>query len=128
LALLFSIFRAGFTMERSGLFFQDGVQNYKQTAHTRFDGSPYGDFIYSFIKAEPAHPLKAYSTEHAFREELDAKFKLWMAGELTDKNATILEMFLDVIPLIESFSKSYLTSESHNLYDFFKKDYFKTLF
>lgn len=128
LALLFSIFRAGFTMEPRGLFFQDGVQNYKQTAHTRFEGSPYGDFIYSFIKAEPCHQLKMYSTEQAFREELDERFKFWMSGELINKNATILEMFIDVIPLIEGFSKSYLSKEKHNLYDFFKKDYFKTLF
>ncbi|SDH53867.1 DNA methylase [Pedobacter terrae] len=128
LALLFSIFRAGFTMERSGLFFQDGVQNYKQTAHTRFQGSPYGDFIYSFIKAKPEHPLKEYSTELEFRQELDEKFKHWMAGELNNKNTTILEMFLDVIPLIEGFSKSYLKCQNHSLYDFFKKDYFKTLF
>lgn len=46
LALLFSILKSGFTFDR--MYFQDGVKNYRQTAHTKAKGSPYGDFIYTF--------------------------------------------------------------------------------
>ncbi len=49
-ALIMSILRAGFRYIPESIVFQDGVQNYKQTAHTRFDGSPFGDFVYAFIK------------------------------------------------------------------------------
>lgn len=41
LALLFSILKSGFTFDR--MYFQDGVKNYRQTAHTKAKGSPYGD-------------------------------------------------------------------------------------
>jgi hypothetical protein len=49
-ALIMSILRAGFRYSPESIVFQDGVQNYKQTAHTRFDGSPFGDFVYVFVK------------------------------------------------------------------------------
>jgi hypothetical protein len=45
-----SILRSGFRYSPGNIVFQDGVKNYKQTAHTRFDGSPFGDFVYVFTK------------------------------------------------------------------------------
>jgi hypothetical protein len=49
-ALIMSILRAGFRYVPESIVFQDGVKNYKSTAHTRFGGSPFGDFIYTFTK------------------------------------------------------------------------------
>lgn len=49
-ALIMSILRSGFLYTPDSVIFQDGVSNYKQTAHTRFDGSPFGDFVYAFNK------------------------------------------------------------------------------
>jgi hypothetical protein len=51
-ALIMSILRSGFRYTPESIVFQDGVQNYKQTAHTRFDGSPFGDFVYAFNKPD----------------------------------------------------------------------------
>ena len=50
IALIMSILRSGFRYSPGNIVFQDGVKNYKQTAHTRFDGSPFGDFVYVFTK------------------------------------------------------------------------------
>lgn len=128
LALLFSIFRAGFTLEPEGLYFQDGVKNYKQTAHTKSKGSPFGDFIYAFIKSKPHHPLKIFNTEKEFKDQLDCIFKNWISDVAIDKNGIMMGMFLEAIPLIESFSKSYLVNNGHNLYSHFKKNYLKKIY
>lgn len=128
LGLLFSIFKSGFTLSENGLFFQDGVKNYKQTAHTKADGSPYGDFIYSFQKSEPKHELKIYNSENEFAVDLDNVFKHYLSEQKRDKNDLIMDMFLTAIPLIESFSKSFLKNHNHSLYSKFKKDYFNQLY
>jgi len=128
LGLLFSIFKSGFTLSENGLFFQDGVKNYKQTAHTKADGSPYGDFIYSFKKGEPTHEIKIYHSENEFSNDLDNIFKHYLADEDRDKNELIMDMFLTAIPLIESFAKTFLKNHKHNLYTKFKKDYFNQLY
>jgi hypothetical protein len=49
-ALIMSILRSGFRYSSKSIVFQDGVENYRQTAHTRFNGSPFGDFVYVFSK------------------------------------------------------------------------------
>ena len=128
LGLLFSIFKSGFTLSENGLFFQDGVKNYKQTAHTKADGSPYGDFIYSFKKGEPTHELKFYHSENDFATDLDNIFKHFLANEDRDKNELIMDMFSTAIPLIESFAKTFLNNHEHNLYTKFKKEYFNQLY
>jgi len=128
LGLLFSIFKSGFTLTENGLFFQDGVENYKQTAHTKADGSPYGDFIYSFKKGEPTHEIKIYHSENEFSNDLDNIFKHYLADEDRDKNELIIDMFLTAIPLIESFAKTFLKNNKHNLYTKFKKNYFNKLY
>jgi putative DNA methylase len=128
LSLLFSIFKSGFTLEQDGLYFQDGVVNYKQTAHTKSEGSPYGDFIYDFKKTNPIHKLKNYTSEDAFKNDLDGIFKKWISKDDVHRNDLLLDMFLEAIPVIEGFSKSYLLSNQHDLFSFFNKDYLKNLY
>lgn len=55
-ALIMSILRSGFRYSPGSIVFQDGVQNYRQTSHTRFKGSPFGDFVYVFEKRVPDPP------------------------------------------------------------------------
>ena len=129
LALLFSIFRAGFTLEKEGIYFQDGVRNYKQTAHTKYEGSPYGDFIYIFKKCEDSlNKQKSYKDEKLFWDDLNAVFSDHFEKINADKNDLIREMFLEAMPVIETFSKSYLLKNKHNLYATIKKDYFDHLY
>ena len=128
LGLLFSIFKSGFTLSEKGLYFQDGVKNYKQTAHTKADGSPYGDFIYSFKKGEPNHKIKNYIAEDEFAIDLNNIFKHYLTKNEIYKNDLILDMFLAAIPIIESFSKSYLMNNKHTLYTTFNKNYFNQLY
>ena len=126
LALLFSIFKTGFCFDN--LYFQDGVKNYKQTAHTKAEGSPYGDFIYVFKKETEPHPIKEYNDEKSFTSDLDKIFIRHLKG-FSDRNETILIMFKEAIPIIEGFAKSYLANHpQHNLYTHFNKTYLSKLY
>lgn len=128
LALLFSIFKAGFTLEKDSIYFQDGVENYKQTAHTKYDGSPYGDFIYIFKKSN-SKPLKTYDNENDFTNDLHSVFlKYFNTNNDLDKYSLLMNMFNEAIPLIEGFAKSYLITQSHNLYAKFNKSYLNKIY
>ena len=128
LSLLFSIFKSGFTLEIGNIYFQDGVKNYKQTSHTKSKGSPYGDFIYSFQKKKTSNNIKSYSSEESFYKDIDGLFKSYLNKDLVSKNDLILEMFEKSIPMIEGFSKSYLSKNNHTLYSKFNKEYFNQFF
>jgi len=126
LGLLFSIFKSGFSFDN--MYFQDGVKNYKQTAHTKAEGSPYGDFIYVFKKAKPTYTLPEYKSEAQFALDIDYIFKRYISKN-QDKNSAILDMFLEAIPLIDGFSKSYLRAHNtHALYKHFNKHYLNKLY
>ena len=121
LALLFSIFSAGFSFV--DMYFQDGVKNYKQTAHTKAKGSPYGDFIYVFQKNEFPQQGKAYISEAEFIEHIDNLFSIHMENE-KNQNDAILAAFKSAIPLIAGFVYSYLNNNTyHSLYTHFNKNY-----
>jgi len=132
LALLLSIFRAGFVLEENGLYFQDGVDNYKQTAHTKYEGSPYGDFIYAFKKEETTHCFAKQISEDDFIKDIDRLFQaFFMKFKSTehDRNEVINEMFLTVIPKIEAFVKGGgMTSDRQNIYSHFNKNYLKEIY
>ena len=132
MALLISIFRSGFVLEKNGLYFQDGVDNYKQTAHTKYEGSPYGDFIYVFKKVPKEMKFRKTITEAQFIDEIDTDFNSFMHDfreSKGDRNVLMRDMFLTVLPKIEKFVKANLLKQSkHNLYDHFNKNYLKKIY
>lgn len=132
LALLLSIFRAGFSLERGGLYFQDGIKNYKQTAHTKAEGSPYGDFIYVFKKDQNKSFIKKYEDQNSLVNSINESVEKYMQiykQSIKDRNEIKRRIFLEIIPNIERFAKSNLQSgKGHNLYDIYKKDFLKELY
>ncbi len=42
--------KAGFYLDPKGVIYQEPIENYKNTAHNRFEGTMQGDFIYTFVK------------------------------------------------------------------------------
>jgi len=130
LSLLISIFKSGFIFETNGIIFQDGVENYKQTAHTKYSGSPFGDFIYLFKKGVKKTQGYKFEGEEDFIEKLDQIFKNYISKNGSqDKNFLKRRMFLEAIPLIEEYSKNELIKNpNHNLYNYFTKNYFNKLY
>lgn len=60
--------KSGFYLDARGVVFQEPIENYKNTAHTRFAGSLHGDFIYTFLKAPypvgPKSPIDPGEIQH----------------------------------------------------------------
>ena len=133
LAVLIAIFRSGFTFCKEGLYYQQGVDNYKQTAHTKAEGSPYGDFIYVFRKvpARIIHEIE-HIPEETFIKSLDCLFSSYLdtyKQNEHDKNKILKKMFLDAMPVVNKFVICNLNKGSkHNLYKHFGKNYLDNLY
>lgn len=52
ISMLRAVRRAGFTLPKNGIIYQDYIESYKNTAHLRYSGNLHGDFIYSFKKSD----------------------------------------------------------------------------
>ncbi len=130
IALLISIFKAGFTLEKNGLYFQDGVQNYKQTSHTKSEGSPYGDFIYVFKKSKIKTGAKTFKNEDDFINEVDKSFRKHFKNTVNQKNrnGSIKKMFLEVVPIIEMYVKQGQDLDRKKLYSHFNKNYLDLIY
>lgn len=132
LALLIAVFRAGFTFENDGLIYQSGVSNYKHTAHTKYKGSPYGDFIHIFKKPLTMEKRNGtYKGELDFVSDLDFIFSKhtweYQNGDIQGSELST-RMFIDSIPVIENFVNSPdIDIRNHNLYKTFGKQYLDTI-
>ncbi|MGC1176580.1 MAG: DNA methyltransferase, partial [Candidatus Saccharimonadales bacterium] len=122
LALLISVFRAGFHFEPGGITFQDGVANYKHTAHTRAARSPYGDFIYEFIKdtgrlyPDARHIDRQQLAEHIL-SRIQAAVSKYQDG--ANRSEILIELFNDIVPEIEQFVRCFADDRqatAHDLY------------
>lgn len=132
LALLISIFRSGFHFEEGGISFQDGVSQYKHTAHTKAKNSPYGDFLYEFVKDKKRNSVSA---KHINREELaehiteriKEAINKYNNGE--DRNLVLIELFNGIVPEIERFVRLMEDTENvHDLYTIFSKSGLEPLY
>lgn len=134
-AMLFAVFRAGFTLKPGQIIFQDGVKEYKHTAHTKADGSPYGDFIYVFEKTKDSG-LNQFNTEIESVEELEDyvrnSYEEFMSEFVNksgkERDEVLNDFFLDIVPMIEAYIKSEDIEDRSNIYDNFRKSFFKKLY
>jgi putative DNA methylase len=126
LALLISIFRSGFTLNSQEIYFQDGVKNYKQTSHTRAEGSPYGDFIYVFRKPNKEREIKQKYNIQEFIVKMDNIFMEFNSKKIEkfDRYDSQKNLFTKAIPLIQAISTSSLIIEDKQiLFKHFDKKY-----
>jgi len=103
-ALIMSLLRSGFRYAPGSIVFQDGVENYRQTSHTRFDGSPFGDFVYVFAKNLPEVPENSSQPSgkpRPLEREIDSltgkAFALLEAG---GSRETVLSKYFDKLVLV----------------------------
>jgi len=135
IALLISLFRSGFHFEKGGITFQDGVSNYKHTAHTKATGSPYGDFVYEFIKDAPlpAKNITQFDRDQLveyIKKEISTAIKKYQKGE-KDRNVILVELFNKIVPEIESFVKNSNNTNygiMDDLYDIFSHSHLEPLY
>lgn len=132
LALLISIFRSGFHFEKGGISFQDGVSQYKHTAHTKAKNSPYGDFLYEFVKDKKRLTLSA---GHINRDELAQHITQRIAEAVNkykkgeDRNIVLIDLFNEIVPEIEQFVRYIESTEDvHDLYSIFGRSGLEPLY
>jgi adenine-specific DNA methylase len=129
LALLLSIFRCGFSLDKNNIIFQDGVENYQQTAHTKYDGAPYGDFICTFIKLQKQKKELPITLAELI-SDIDLIFMKKIRGIDKNKiNKLKISMFSDSIDSINKYAKNKFDhSERAQLYSYFGKNYLKKIY
>jgi putative DNA methylase len=112
--------KAGFYLDERGVIYQEPIENYKNTAHTRFPGSLHGDFIYTFIKRGPLtnKPARSYS-EISEVGDISNRARTVIGQLLKQRGScTINEVYIEVysklIPHFVSIAESDKDFESIN--------------
>jgi len=129
MALLLSIFRCGFSLDKTNIVFQDGVENYQQTAHTKYEGSPYGDFIYTFTKSEKENIQSPIELNDLIAKVDSIFLSPIETVEKKERAELKLSMFIDSIDSINRYAKnSFSLQERESLYNHFGKNYLKKIY
>ncbi len=104
-AVIKAAVRAGFILEPDGVIYQDPIENYKNTAHTRFAGTVHGDFIYTFRKK--VRSLLVDTSTPATRAELISAIRKYLRK---NNSATTSELYViciqQLIPAMVQKAKS----------------------
>lgn len=81
-----------------------------------------GILFYTFKKVDSI-PVKVYTTEEDFIYDIDNIFLKDISCSDENRNEMILQMFVDAIPLIDAFAKTYLRTKGihHFILPFHKK-------
>lgn len=116
-ALLASITKAGFCYVPNSVYFQDGVANYKQTAHTRFEGSPFGDFVYVFEKAKEPRQI-ARKTDSILVKEISRALNT--ANSLLEmgnaREGVMTSFYNQLVLLIQDYMNANTNISSEHIY------------
>lgn len=98
---------AGFVLEPEGVIYQEPIENYKNTAHTRYAGSLHGDFIYTFRKLKNEGNRNEKNTEDILLNDVNLEkvvqetVELYMAQRTqATTNELYIVMLQQVIPLL----------------------------
>lgn len=107
-AVIKAAIRAGFSLEPEGVIYQDPIENYKNTAHTRFAGTVHGDFIYTF-KKQNIKSLRNAEASTVNREGLINQIKKYL---IENDTATTSELYIICIKqLIPSMVKKAISGD-----------------
>lgn len=126
---------AGFHLDERGVVYQEPIENYRNTAHTRYAGSLHGDFIYTFRKetsrievpiSQAPLTRKIMGLDTAIEEQVVHIAERYLQSE---SSATTNELYVAVmsglIPtLIKIANNQDEFAELTNLFDFGNLDTF----
>jgi DNA modification methylase len=109
-AVIRAAIQSGLYLDEKGVIYQDPIENYKNTAHTRFAGSLHGDFIYTFVK-----PISGKSYKNFNQIKAPSNIQQWVEDAIRNlfkekQNCTINEIYIEVytklIPVFASLAES----------------------
>lgn len=102
IAFLRAVKRAGFTLPKGGIVFQDGVESYKKSIDSRRGGAIFGDFVYSFFKPEPYDNIDEEYTEiTSWTVYLEKTLEqLAMENDIISNVSLYTKIYLDLLPVL----------------------------
>lgn len=114
MAVMKAALEAGFVLEDDGVIYQEPIENYINTVHTKYSGALLGDFIYTFLKDKNAKPLLSENASEknlhkTIEDTIDQKICETVKKHASTTNEIYIEVFKQIIPLLAS-----LAMEQHN--------------
>jgi putative DNA methylase len=109
-AVIKAAVEAGFVLESDGVIYQTPIENYKNTAHTRYSGSLHGDFIYTFVK--PLTKINNKSTITHFDIKKTIK-EIVLQTVINDQGATTNDVYVNVFKTIIPFIANSALDKEH---------------
>jgi adenine-specific DNA methylase len=97
-AVIKAAIKSGFYLDRRGVVYQSTIENYKNTAHTRYARSLHGDFIFTFYKSEIARAPGTLPQERV-AEEIKKMIRMTVENYLHEReHATTNELYATIMP------------------------------
>jgi len=111
LAVVKAVVDSGFILDQEGVIYQEPIENYKNTAHTRHHGTVHGDFVYTFLKPSTQVQYTDWKqrTTESFSFErvvIDAASAVIDQSGAASTSAVYIRVFADLIPHIVSVAES----------------------
>lgn len=110
MAVMKAALEAGFILEDEGVIYQEPIENYINTAHTKYSGALLGDFIYTFLKdKENNHvEIQTNGNDASTLKEIESLIDEEIVNAVSIKASTTNEIYIDVfkriIPLLASLA------------------------
>lgn len=114
LAVMKAALEAGFVLEEDGVIYQEPIENYINTAHTKYSGALLGDFIYTFLKDKSRKTVLRKNTAEddlhwAIESTINQKICETAKRKPSTTSEIYIEVFKKIIPMLAS-----LAMEQHN--------------
>ena len=116
MAVIKAVLDAGFILEPQGIIYQSPIENYKNTAHTKYAGTVHGDFIYTFVKPENESTKDELSPKSLSQADIEKCIEEVIVGEMQDTEPkTTSDIYIAVLrQLIPVLASHALTSDTYD--------------
>lgn len=109
MAVMKAALDSGFTLEPEGVIYQEPIEHYINTAHTKYSGALLGDFIYTFIKSSDKKGASGGEApeEQSIKEIerlIDRVIVKTTYDGLKTTNEIYIEVFKNLIPKLASLA------------------------
>jgi DNA modification methylase len=129
-AVIKAAIKAGFYLDPKGVIYQEPIENYKNTAHLRYEGSLHGDFIYTFIKPLTNNRQNGLELPNSSQEVLEEEIVRVAEDYLFENGqATTSELYIQILPkLIPVMVRSAANDENFSKFNSLLDNRLETLF
>lgn len=102
LAVMKAALDSGFVLEPDGIIYQEPIDNYINTAHTKYAGAVLGDFIYTFIKKNESGRVNPLDVDvyDLINKQIDEEIINSVQDGKASTNNIFINVFRKIIPTL----------------------------